>query len=68
MEFLTSREAFEIWLATGYLNVTTNDIPIRPGNKSRPGPDGGRPDNETVWPGARGLKRSRCISTGSPRS
>ena len=34
MEFLTSREAFEIWLATGYLNVTTNDIPVRPGNEA----------------------------------
>jgi multiple sugar transport system substrate-binding protein len=56
MEFLTSREAFEIWLATGYLNVTTNDIPIRPGNEAAQAQMEGGLTSETVWPGARGLE------------
>ena len=56
MEFLTSREAFEIWLATGYLNVTTNDIPIRPGNEAAQAQMEGDLTSETVWPGARGLE------------
>src|SRR5262245_52437925 len=28
MEYIASKEGFELWLATGYLNVTTNDIPV----------------------------------------
>jgi multiple sugar transport system substrate-binding protein len=56
MEFLTSREAFEIWLATGYLNVTTNDIPVRPGNEAAHAQMEGGLTSETVWPGARGLE------------
>ena len=56
LEFLTSREAFEIWLATGYLNVTTNDIPVRPGNEAAQAQMEGGLTSETVWPGARGLE------------
>ena len=56
MEFLTSREAFELWLATGYLNVTTNHIPVRPGNEAAQAQMEGGLTSETVWPGARGLE------------
>ncbi len=56
MQFITSREGFEIWLATGYLNVTTNDIPIRPGNEAANAQLEGGLTSETIWPGARGLE------------
>ena len=56
MEFVASREGFEIWLATGYLNVTTNDIPVRPGNEAAQAQMEGGLTSETIWPGARGLE------------
>jgi multiple sugar transport system substrate-binding protein len=56
MEFVSSREGFEIWLATGYLNVTTNDIPVRPGNEAAHAQMEGGLTSETIWPGARGLE------------
>jgi multiple sugar transport system substrate-binding protein len=56
MEFIASREGFELWLATGYLNVTTNDIPIRPGNEAAHAQMEGGLTSETVWPGTRGLE------------
>ena len=56
MEFVSSREGFEIWLATGYLNVTTNDIPVRPGNEAAQAQMEGGLTSETIWPGSRGLE------------
>lgn len=56
MEFVSSKEGFEIWLATGYLNVTTNDIPVRPGNEAAHAQMEGGLTSETIWPGARGLE------------
>lgn len=56
MEFVTSKEGFEIWLETGYLNVTTNDIPVRPGNEAAQAQMEGGLTSETIWPGARGLE------------
>jgi multiple sugar transport system substrate-binding protein len=56
MEFVTSREGFEIWLATGYLNVTTNDIPTRPGHEAAQAQMEDGLTSETVWPGSRGLE------------
>lgn len=56
MEFIASREGFELWLATGYLNVTLNDIPVRPGNESAHAQMEGGLTSETIWPGARGLE------------
>ena len=52
MEFVSSREGFEIWLATGYLNVTTNDIPVRPGNEAAQAQMEGGLTSETIWPGS----------------
>ncbi|MDP1752590.1 MAG: extracellular solute-binding protein [Reyranella sp.] len=56
MQFIASREGFEIWLGTGYLNVTTNDIPVRPGNEAANAQLEGGLTSETIWPGARGLE------------
>jgi multiple sugar transport system substrate-binding protein len=56
MEFIASREGFELWLPTGYLNVTINDIPVRPGNEAAHAQMEGGLTSETVWPGARGLE------------
>lgn len=56
MEFVTSKEGFEIWLETGYLNVTTNDIPVRPGNEAAQAQMEGGLTSETIWPGSRGLE------------
>lgn len=56
MEFVASREGFEIWLATGYLNVTTNPIPPRPGNEAAQAQMEDGLTSETVWPGGRGLE------------
>ena len=56
MEFVSSKEGFEIWLETGYLNVTTNDIPVRPGNEAAQAQMEGGLTSETVWPGGRGLE------------
>ena len=56
MDFVAGREGFEIWLATGYLNVTTNDIPVRPGNEAAHAQMEGGLTSETIWPGARGLE------------
>ena len=56
MEFVSSKEGFEIWLETGYLNVTTNDIPVRPGNEAAQAQMEGGLTSETIWPGARGLE------------
>ena len=56
MEFVSSRQGFEIWLETGYLNVTTNDIPVRPGNEAAQAQMEGGLTSETVWPGGRGLE------------
>lgn len=56
MEFVTSKQGFEIWLDTGYLNVTTNDIPVRPGNEAAQAQMEGGLTSETIWPGARGLE------------
>jgi multiple sugar transport system substrate-binding protein len=56
MEFVASKEGFEIWLETGYLNVTTNDIPVRPGNEAAQAQMEGGLTSETIWPGARGLE------------
>jgi multiple sugar transport system substrate-binding protein len=56
MEFIASKEGFELWLPTGYLNVTTNDIPVRPGNEAAHAQMEGGLTSETVWPGARGLE------------
>ena len=56
MEFVSSKQGFEIWLETGYLNVTTNDIPVRPGNEAAQAQMEGGLTSETVWPGGRGLE------------
>ena len=56
MEFIASKEGFETWLETGYLNVTTNDIPVRPGNEAAQAQMEGGLTSETIWPGARGLE------------
>ena len=56
MDFVAGREGFEIWLATGYLNVTTNDIPVRPGNEAAHAQMESGLTSETIWPGARGLE------------
>ncbi|WP_421998243.1 extracellular solute-binding protein [Reyranella sp.] len=56
MEFVSSKEGFEIWLATGYLNVTTNDIPVKPGNEAAHAQLEGGLTSETIWPGSRGLE------------
>lgn len=56
MEFIASKEGFEIWLETGYLNVTTNDIPVCPGNEAAHAQMEGGLTSETIWPGARGLE------------
>jgi multiple sugar transport system substrate-binding protein len=56
MEFIASREGFELWLATGYLNVTVNDIPVRPGNEAAHAQMEAGLTSETIWPGARGLE------------
>ena len=56
MEYIASKEGFELWLATGYLNVTTNDIPVRPGNEAAHAQMEGGLTSETIWPGARGLE------------
>ncbi|MFZ5779334.1 MAG: extracellular solute-binding protein [Pseudomonadota bacterium] len=56
MEFVSSKEGFEIWLATGYLNVTVNDIPVPPGNAAAYAQMDGGLTSETIWPGARGLE------------
>ena len=56
MEFVASKQGFEIWLETGYLNVTTNDIPVRPGNEAAQAQMEGGLTSETIWPGGRGLE------------
>jgi multiple sugar transport system substrate-binding protein len=56
MEYIASREGFELWLATGYLNVTTNDIAVRPGNEAAHAQMEGGLTSETIWPGSRGLE------------
>jgi multiple sugar transport system substrate-binding protein len=56
MEFIASREGFELWLPTGYLNVTVNDIPVRPGNEAAHAQMENGLTSETIWPGTRGLE------------
>ncbi len=56
MEFVASKEGFELWLETGYLNVTTNDIPVPPGNEAAQAQMESGLTSETIWPGARGLE------------
>jgi len=56
MEFIGTREGFEPWLATGYLNVTVNDFPVQPGNEAAHAQMEAGLTSETIWPGPRGLE------------
>jgi multiple sugar transport system substrate-binding protein len=56
MDFVAGREGFEIWLGTGYLNVTMHPIPVPPGNEAAHTQLEGGLTSETVWPGPRGLE------------
>ncbi|MFQ3623682.1 MAG: hypothetical protein SNJ73_09070, partial [Acetobacteraceae bacterium] len=56
LDFVASAEGFAIWLATGYLNVTTHPIPIPPGNEAAHAQLAGGLTSETIWPGPRGLE------------
>jgi multiple sugar transport system substrate-binding protein len=56
LDFVASPEGFEIWLGTGYLNVTTHPLPLPPGNEAAHAQLAEGLTSETIWPGPRGLE------------
>ena len=55
MDFATSREGFAIWLESGFLNVTTYDLPVRAGNEAAQAQLDSKTPGRTTGPGACGL-------------
>jgi multiple sugar transport system substrate-binding protein len=51
MDFATSREGFAIWLESGFLNVTTYDFPVRPGNEAAQAQLDSKMPGRTTGPG-----------------
>lgn len=56
LKFANSEEGTKIWAATGYLNSTTWDLPVLPGQEAAYTQLQEGLTRETPWPGARGAE------------
>lgn len=56
IKFVISQEGMDIWMKTGYLNSTTFEVPLLPGQEAAYEQLNEGITRETAWPGARGAE------------
>ncbi len=56
LKYVLSEPAWQIWMKTGYLNASTYDIPVLPGQEPAYAQLQEGLTRETPWPGARGAE------------
>jgi multiple sugar transport system substrate-binding protein len=59
IKFVISQEGMDIWMKTGYLNSTTFEVPLLPGQEAAYEQLNEGITRETAWPGSRGAEMQR---------